>query len=264
MPGYFVHTGKFGDTLYSIPAYRMSGCEALMCHDVSRWGDWRMDFAPLYPLLEANGIVLRHCTGGGILTPGVGWVRAELFRNFTGWMTDGFRWRKRNIVEQHLAMLGRLDGPFSLPWLRCTPVKLARLVIVRSARYRPKVGRVDWGWHVRRSRGDVVFLGTAEECRSFNRDFNTRVKRVDTSDYLAAGCILAGSESVCHNQTGLGALACGLGCNCVLERCEGIADCDFWRSNFWFSSHGYYQSLGSVGVPPVDPDAAIELSQSAP
>lgn len=258
----YVHGGKFGDIVYSLPAFRWLGCE---CYGLQpRYGPpgcW-VDERVILPLLESQGISVRVLRGGGVVAAGRSWVDGNSFRDWgrgcrcpggsrrVGLTAGGFRaagevtvkslpvplrdvdWygvvrRRRNIAEEHLGAVGLSAAFAAVPWLRVQPRRVAEFVVCRSLRYRPAVQSVPFGAAVRSHRGRCVFLGSSEEHTIFQRDFRVRLPFLACRNYLEAAEVMAGAHQVWGNQTGLMAVAAGLGVGRVLEVCERVPDAAF-------------------------------------
>jgi len=224
-----VHGGKVGDLVFSIPAARVLGVTDywLVAHPPGHVCHTSIEAA--VPLLESQGFRVRVVRGGGVFRVPDGSVRMDLFHTFQRRLGSHQQGRFLNLVERHFVALGLPIDMWHGPWLRVEPRRVANCVFVRSARYRPARPQFDWRALAVRYRDESVFIGTVEEWRVFSSEFGVPVRYFRTHDLSEAAGVLAGCVLCVTNQTGLHAVAEGLGCNIVLERCERIDDCVFVR-----------------------------------
>jgi hypothetical protein len=229
----YFHSGKFGDIVFSVPAYRELGCVRYNLVRCGRVGSRHWEPSVVIPLLDAQGIECRVLTLGGLIPACEGWCNGDRY--------SGVAWRRRrhpagrpwNLAERHCLAAGVSYRRACVPWLRVQPQFLADVLFVRSPRYRPVTSGVDWRELVLRASGSSAFLGLESEYWDFCSEFNVMLPFVPTRDYLQAARYIAGSRLVVTNQTGLHAVAAGLGVALVLERCERIDCCRFgWETEF--------------------------------
>lgn len=237
----YIHGGKLGDIVFSIPAFRRSGCDVYTLLVSGRPGDLHCDAGAIIGLLGAQAINVRVLRGGGVRVADPGWVDGDLFKRRLLETRTFDRRRRLNNVERHLRAIGVSDEFSAGGWLSVRPRREAGVVFVRSARYRPVVPAVEWRSMVQASAGDNLFLGTLAEFGDFLREFRVRLPYVGTRDYLDAARIIAGADYVVTNQTGLQAVTVGLGIPHVLERCEVLDHCVFDASRQWLSSDSFWR-----------------------
>lgn len=238
----YLHSGKLGDIVYSIPSYRASGCGEYLLWEPSGWGEddvWGCEAAEF---LRGEGIPAWVLRGGGVIDPGAGWVDGDAFRARLGWAGAGPTARPLNIGERHCAALGLpMDGACR-PWLSITPDRREPVIFCRSARYRPKICRIDWAAVARAAAGRCAFVGFRSEWGAFCDDWGVAVPWIPTRDFGEAAAIVAGAGVVITNQTGLQAVAAGCGVPHLLERCEGADYCRAEHVRQWLTSSEFLAS----------------------
>ena len=224
---HYCHGGKLGDCIFSIPAFRASGCSRYLLADVVGQFYGRWDPAAVVPLLEAQGIACDVLRGGGIRRAAASWLNGDTglsvrpVKDFRG------RGRWTNHVERHLIAIGSPPEAGDGPWLQVTPRRVVRAVFCRSARYRPAWGRVDWTKAGVDYAGEAGFLGTEREYCEFVAEWGGDIQYLPCRDLLAAAEICAGAEVGFGNQTAIQAIMAGVGLPHALEECEAIACCRF-------------------------------------
>lgn len=225
----YVHGGKLGDIVFSLPTYFHGGFRSYYLLDSCCDQPWGINFDVIVPLLLSQGVNVGIIRGGGVVAAPNDWVRGYAFG---GDRTPGRRCRvgrNWNLAERHLAAAGLDVGLAAEPWLTVLPRHVADVVFVRSPRYRPKVSHVDWARLARWAWGRSVFLGLRVEWLDFCREFGVDVPFFECRDYLEAASIIRGSQLLISNQTGLHAVAAGLHHPLLIERCEMIDVCIFGR-----------------------------------
>lgn len=246
----YVHGGGFGDIVYSIPAFRESGAERYLLSRQFGGGGNNYTPEPMVSLLESQGIRVGVLNAKGIVRAGKDWINGDSFRNVRIGGSYFYGQRPPTIVERHFCAIQRPVDFCVLPWLRVRPIFKARVVLIRSCRYRPEVCKVDWAWFARNLANDVLFVGTRYEHHQFCKDFFVDPPGWEPSDFLAAAQVIAGADLVVHNQTGLGAVACGLGVTRILEVCERGDDCQLlWPSEF-AGSDQWIEQFRATGIFP--------------
>lgn len=237
----YVHGGKLGDLVFSIPAFLAGEFSEMLVHERGPVSSWSFRPEVILPLLEAVGIRAQVLCRGGVIEAGRGWVNGDAFRSVgRRWFgrPAGVRW---NLAEKHLVAIGLSRELCWVPWLVVEPLAVEPVLFVRSSRYRPAVNVVDWREMVRWSHGRNAFVGLVEEWRAFCSEFNVTLPFLGTPDLLQAGRLLAGSRLVVTNQTGLHSVAEGLGCRILLERCDACDDCVFPGGRHFYSSGEFFR-----------------------
>jgi hypothetical protein len=257
----YCHGGGFGDVVYSIPAYRIGAFERYMLMPSGYRAEQGFRPEVVSTLLAFEGCYVERFSGRGVFVPPRGWVNGDRFRDrvFAGvGAGDG---RFRNIVEQHVAALGGGVVWRSAPWLHSRARRVADVLFVRSARYRPVVCRVDWRRLAKLFAGRCGFVGLFDEWWDFCAEFGVSVPWFEPLHFQEAAEWFAGARLVVHNQTGLGAVAAGLGVQRVLEVCERVDDCRLGWSNEFVSSREWAHGAGLDFVWPSDERILGELRQ---
>lgn len=246
------HGGGYGDIVYSIPAYRAGGFDEYVLTPFLHLNQSFFDGSVIVPLLERAGIRCRVFAKPGLHVAGRDWVNGDRFRERFGWAVSRRNGERINIALRHFLGVG-LGSDFSvLPWLNVRPRGVADVVFIRSPRYRPARPQVDWGTLAKLFAGRAVFLGFAAEHFAFCQEFGVHVPHLRPADFLEAGEIMAGSRLVVTNQTGLGAVAAGLGVSRLLEVCERVSDCRFYWANEFVSSREWAIKVGGSFCRPGD------------
>lgn len=216
----YVHGGKLGDIVCSIPAFRACGATVYTLLDCGTSGHWAYRREVIEPLLHAQGITTRYLSGGGGVRAAGCWIHGDCFRDMLDGAGLGPGGRHLNLVERHLLSLQLPLAGAAVPWLAVEPLWVADYVFCRSSRYRPRDARVDWRFLALAARGRSVFLGVEAEAAAFAKEFGVDVPFYRTDDYLHAARVIAGSKLCVSNQTGLQTVMCGLQHPHVLEICE--------------------------------------------
>ena len=242
----YVHSGKLGDIVFSIPAYRFSRADLYALTGSDEGGQFGYSAAAVVPLLEYSGVRVEVWRRGGVVSAAHDWVNGDAYRG---------RWERReyygwhgwfNLAERELLAVGWRGGFFSERWLDVEGVHVADYVFNRSPRYRPIASMVDWRDLARRARGRSVFLGLREERDSFCAEFGEEVPFYPTSDLLEAARVIAGSRCFFGNQSSLQAVAAGLRHRQLLERCERIDVCRLGYSEEYLSSDLLLRRFGGL------------------
>lgn len=226
------HSGTLGDLIYSLSVVKkmepgvflvalnnIENCVAQYGYrpdevDPAHRGRFtEQDYQWLLPLLKRQSYIQGASTWQqGDAEPNVDLdrFRGVLFRGFEG-----------NYVEAYHRTFGL---PFTIhdydhPWLEADPVKIAPIVVSRTARYRDPNGDMLWKNIV--AAGDLknngVFLGTLNEHKEFTETTGVEIPYHPVADFLELANVVAGAELVMANQNFVYSLAMGLGKATVLE-----------------------------------------------
>jgi len=247
----YVSGWKLGDLVYSIPAVIGGGFDEVILREDSRDGRMADQVRVFGPLLDVVGVRWRFLGGCGAVVADASWVDGEPKWGRRPKVFGGGRWREANIAEVRCDGVGVSRDWAGGRWLDVWPRRAARVVFCRSARYRPSVPNVDWRRLIRYAGGDGVFLGLAAEYQAFKTEFGFLGGHLVVDNFLQVARVLAGADLVVGNQTGIVAVANGLGVPLILERCERIDNCRFDRGTFWDSSDAFF------GGPVDDGDPAV-------
>lgn len=236
----YLHGGKLGDIVFSIPAFRVSMCDVYTLVLSNRPNDLQFVPGVIIPLLESQGIRTRVLSGGGVRVAEPSWVDGDRFRVAGRRDLTFDRRRRLNGVERHLRAIGDSGEVSSGGWLSVWPHRVGGVCFVRSGRYRPVGNYVDWRALVLASAADNFFMGTVREWEDFQAEFKVSLPYVRTMDLLDAARILAACDYVVCNQTGLQAVTVGLRVPHILERCEAADHCIFDDACQWVSSDSFW------------------------
>jgi hypothetical protein len=194
----------------------------------------QQDFNMLLPLLKRQNYITGIASWKhGMAEPDVDLdrFRGVLFREFEG-----------NYIEAYHRTFGL---PFSIqdydtPWLESDPIKIAPIVVSRTARYRDPNGTAIWTSIVK----DVdlpnngVFVGTEVEHKDFTSTVGVDIPYYKVNDFLELSNIVAGAELVMANQNFVYSLAMGLGKDSILETMKMKPllqnECFFPRTNIQY------------------------------
>jgi hypothetical protein len=194
------------------------------------------DFEWLRPLLERQSYINQVSTWRqGDAEPDVDLdrFRGTLFRGFEG-----------NYVQAYHLAFGL---PFEMqdydtPWLEADPIKVAPIVVSRTARYRstePEATQT----HAQFARDghldkNGIFLGTVAEHQEYVESTGVAVPHYQVNHFLDLMNVVAGAELVVANQNFVYSLAMGLGKQAILETIKikplQNNECFFPRSNIQY------------------------------
>ena len=220
-PRRFVHSGKYGDVLYALPAIRALGGGLLYLVPCPGVG---MTMTPaaaesIAPLLRLQPYIddVRYADGHRPHCLNLNWARE--------------RWNGGlNIVDLYLDLYGLPQHHRDAAWLRVDePRPVARVVFNRCPRYQNP--RFPWRRAVAAYGRDAVFVGHPDEHAAFAAAFG-RVPYYPTADYLALARVIAGAELFVGNQSSAHAVAEGLKKPVVQETSPECPDCRFDRPGF--------------------------------
>ena len=189
------------------------------------------DFDLLLPLLlrqeYINGVLKWH-TGDTEPDIDLDRFRGVLFRGFEG-----------NYVQAYHHTFGLPFEPAMLneTWLEADAVRIAPVVINRTARYRCPNGTGTWQNLLEQANitQNGVFVGTLDEHEDFEKSTGFSVQYYAVSDFKELADVIAGADLFMGNQSAAYSIAMGLGKAAVLEtiKIKPLAnnECYFPRDN---------------------------------
>lgn len=195
----FYHAGDLGDVIAALPAIRqLGGGRIIIGPGYCRESMKGARFEAIKPLLMAQPYVT-----------GVEWREERPSRAFDlSVFRQNYR-RGESLAHLQARHLG-VDNLDVAPWLTA-PRNAAyrnRVVFARSPRYHN--GFYPW-FALIKNYPDALFVGSADEHDSFQREFNRRLERVPTADLLELASLLASARLFCGNQSCPWWIAAGLG-----------------------------------------------------
>ena len=228
----YKHSGTFGDLIYSLAVVKKMGagridlaignienCVAQYGYrpdevDVMHRGRFtEQDYELLAPFLNRQSCVLdtaKWYPGNAEPDVDLDRFRGVLFRGFEG-----------NYVQAYHLTFGLPFVPQDLqdPWLEADPIRVAPVVINRTARYRCPRGTGTWQNLL--AEVDIVkngvFVGNVNEHEDFVRQTGFAVPYYETKDFKHLADVIAGADLFVGNQSAAYAIAAGLGKDTVLE-----------------------------------------------
>ncbi|MGV3614777.1 MAG: glycosyltransferase [Fimbriimonas sp.] len=196
MTSTFLHSGKLGDLIYSLPAIRHFGGGTLYIRPEAVPGFTEANVRSAIPLLEALPYIASARQWSG-----------EPFQH----NLDGFREMNpggTNLVECHLRALGVHGVDHASPWLSVAGATDGPPVVVARSLQRRGEPHF-WPTAYRAIRSEAGFVGTAEEHRAFVREVGP-IPYLPTDDLLALAGVIAGARLFVGNQS------------CAYAICEGL------------------------------------------
>ena len=228
----YKHSGTFGDLIYSLAVVKKMGggdieiaignienCVAQYGYrpdevDLMHQGRFNdKDFDLLLPLLlrqeYINGVT-KWRTGDAEADVDLDRFRGVLFRGFEG-----------NYVQAYHMTFGL---PFTAEvlnetWLEADPVKIASVVINRTARYQCPNGAGSWQNLLEQANitQNGIFVGNKDEHEAFEKSTGFRVQYYPVKDFKELADVIAGADLFMGNQSAAYSIAIGLGKASVLE-----------------------------------------------
>jgi hypothetical protein len=246
----YKHSGTFGDLIYSLSVVKKMGggnfavaignienCVAEYGYrpdEVDPMHKGRFtdnDYKLLVPLLERQSYInntQRWEPGWQEPDVDLDRFRGVLFRGFEG-----------NYVQAYHMTFGLSFAPEVLneTWLEADPVRVAPIVINRTARYRCPDGTGTWQTML--AEADIVrngvFVGNKDEHEDFVKSTGFNVEYYPVQDFKELADVIAGADLFMGNQSAAYAVAMGLGKSTVLEtiKIKPLAnnECYFPRDN---------------------------------
>lgn len=231
----FLHSGKCGDVVYSLPTVRALGGGHLFLRPAEELGFTASAAQALLPLLIAQPYI----TGAGLWNGPTVDVLLDRFRQED-------RPTVTNIADAHLRAFGLSRSEKDEPWLTVTDApRHGRVVFARSLLRHGVPGF----WRAASKRfSDAVFVGTRGEHQAIQEIIGS-IEFHETPDFLDLGRFLAGSLCVVANQSAPYAIAEGLKVATVQEVDTWAPNCVFNRSNAYYVSTERSVSQLASGTP---------------
>lgn len=218
----FAHSGDLGDLIYALPTIRaLAGPEGA---EIVLYPDPRVREA--FTVERAHNI--------GVLLAEQSYIRRWRFvpGKDAGIDYDFGLWRNRydgysNLARSQAIHFGVDPLIVDQPWIEVEhPASVARVVVIRSSRYRQH----DFPWLelARRYRNEAVVVGLQSEFDELFHLYGFE-RHVKTLTMAEAARVIAGAEIVITNQTAGYAIAEGLKKTVLLERYLRCPNVDFNR-----------------------------------
>lgn len=222
----FKHSGDAGDCIYAMPAIReLGGGDVYFSRSrFTRQEMSRKCFENLEPLFLSQPYVFKcELHYGQAVKYDLDWWRGR---------SSAEHDPLRTLAERNLIEFGIGKECLDRPWITgISPVKLARVVINRTARYRnPKF---PWKKVLEKYRGDIWFVGTVIEFQEFRKMYGAGIDLgwMPTDDLLEVARIIRGSDLFIGNQSCCYAIAEAMKHNTIQETDVRCPDCMFKRKN---------------------------------
>jgi hypothetical protein len=240
----YVHGGKLGDVVWSVPAFIWSRCDEYLLVGAGASRVHWFDPAGVLPVLLHAGINARVAAGGGCVYADDTWVNGDSFHGRFEQVPYASGTRRLNLAERHLLAIGGALEAADFRWLRVEPVRWGHVVFCRTSRYRPRVTTVDYRALLTWAGHRAVFVGLAAEHAAFCAEFCSDLPRVATRDLLDVARVLSGCALFAGNQSGVQAVASALRVPQVLEWCPGQDCCRVGYPGEFYSSAEFFESGG--------------------
>jgi hypothetical protein len=222
----FKHSGDYGDLVYGMPImkYLNGGTLFLSRSRFTREEMTEKRIAMIAPLLLSQSYVHRvEPHYGQAIKYDLDWWRGR---------SSAEHDPLRTLAERNLIEFGIGKECLDRPWITgISPVKCARVVINRTARYRnPKF---PWKKILEKYKGDTWFIGTEAEFKEFRKMYSTGTSLpwMPTDDLLEVARIIRGSDLFIGNQSCCYAIAEAMKHNTIQETDVRCPDCMFERKN---------------------------------
>lgn len=218
----FRHSGKVGDVIFSLPTIKAMGGGTLYLPEIGIQGcrlySNLKSFLTQQPYIT-DVVQIPDCDerGSADVT-----VDVDLDLHFT------HPWRgKTNMVQRYFDVFG-IKGDFKQPWVDMQTPEQDYTVVNITPRFRDN-SRVNWKRIMQSITGQVFFVGTVEEYKSFTETV-CAVPYIATDNVYQLAMIIAGAKAVYCNQSLVLALASAMAKKRFVEFKPGKTNCRFYTS----------------------------------
>lgn len=221
----FLHSGKYGDLVFSLPTIKAMGGGILYLPNKAL-GDWGVEtmYNDMHGFLETQSYINEVRLYPDVMA----WndtpipVDVNLNRHITH-PTRG----TTNMVQRYFDVFG-IKHPIPEKWIEAEASESGYTVINLTPRFR---GKVDWRRVISSIKGELIFVGTNEEWEAY-RILNVRQTiRAHCRDVLSLCSLVAHADAVYCNQSLVLALAIGLNKKRYVEFKPMKTNCKFYTAN---------------------------------
>lgn len=221
----FLHSGKYGDAIFSIPTIQAMGGGVLYLPNkaLGGWGVETM-YNDMHSFFESQSCITEVRLYPDVLAWNDTPVPVDV--NLNKHITHPTR-GATNMVQRYFDVFG-INQPVPLKWIEAETSEAGYTLINITPRFR---GTVNWQRVVSQIKGELMFLGTDEEWSEYTRIIKRQTIRAHCPDVLTLCALVANADAVYCNQSLVLALATGLDKKRYVEFKPLKNNCKFYTKN---------------------------------